>query len=132
MHKGSHCLFAHRRGLYEICIDGVAPYNSSRATGVTLLIPYAVKTELHFAVEDGKVDIAAEPSLAPVIEVFDPSLASGSKREALDEGTTDFFSSLKGSYTQLHAKIPPTHKLMIQWTEKIEIEEEGEGRNLFT
>ena len=87
------------------------------------------------AVEHPALEIAVEPSLSPVSKVVYPEQIQAGKgelkdgKENSDEGELSaafLMSLLRNSYTSVTAQVPPTHKIMIQWMEKVLEEEEEE------
>jgi len=107
---GHHCLFVQKSGSYSVKLHVKVPFASSRAQGLEIRIPLAVKNSLDFLVHQNDVEITAVPSLGSSLS------CSNTEEENLTK------TPQGDAWTRLSCDVPPTSHLNIQWKEKVEDE----------
>lgn len=89
-------LLSNVSGDFVVDVEALVPYANLRETGLLLSVPKCVNNELFLDVAGTQLDIKVEPAISSELAV-----------------------SEEQQRTKLKCRLPPTNRLMLQWTEKL-------------
>jgi hypothetical protein len=93
-----YCLIGSRSGEYDVDVELLVPYATSRRTGAHFNVPKASQNEMRFVVPQPDVLIKIDPSL------FSAPMGGDAER------------------TTVQCLLPPTSAISVNWTDKVDVE----------